>query len=120
MSSGAFTITKYEANNGDIFPIKVQPETLSANLGAVNAAPTGAATVNLYARARKNRRSYGVGARLAYVQFTGAAPDDYAPGQTLAIPVLTPTVFNQITAGTTGTYLGSPIRVVSTSNESRK
>lgn len=120
MSAGNFVISKYEANNGDIFPIRVQPETLTANVGVVNAAPSGAVDVNLYARARKNRRAYGVGARIAYIQFTATPPTGYAENQTLAIPILSKATYDQITASTTGTYLGTAIKVVGTGEESRK
>lgn len=121
MSQGSFVTSKYEANNGDILPIRVQPETLTANLGSANTAPAGTATVSLFARARKSRRSYGVGARIARVRFTAAVPDGYATNQILSVPVLTPTVFNAIIPGaTTGTYLGSPILVIGTSGETRR
>ena len=120
MSAGNFVISRYEANNGDIFPIRVQPETLTANVGVVNAAPAGSVDVNLYARARKNRRAYGVGARIAYVQFTAAAPPGYSEGQTLAIPILSKATYDQITASSTGSYLGVAIKVVGTGEESRK
>lgn len=118
MSSGPFSVSKYEADDGTIYPIKIQPETLTANLGAVNAAPSGAATGKVLAKARKNRRAYGVGARTARVKFTAAVPDGYSPNQILTIPVLTPTVYNGITANaTTGTYLGSPVLIVGKSSE---
>lgn len=121
MSSGLFILSKYEANNGDIHPIRVQPETLAANLGSVNAAPGGASTVGLFATARKNRNAYGLGARKVRIRFTGTVPDGYAPNQLLTVPVLTPTVFNAIVGGaTTGTYLGSPIIVVGTTAETKR
>lgn len=119
MSAGAFTISKYESDSGTIYPIRVQPETLTANLGSANAAPAGTVDGTVLARARKNRRGYGVGARTVRVRFTGAAPDDYAPNQTLSIPVLTPDVFNAIIPNsTTGTYLGAAILVIGKSPES--
>lgn len=120
MSSGPFVLSKYEADNGDIHPIRVQPETLSANVGAANTAPTGSVTVGLFASARKNRRAYGLGARAVRVRFTGAVPDDYAPNQVLTVPVLTPTAFASAIIGATGTYLGSPIIVIGRSPESSR
>lgn len=120
MSAGAFSRSRYQADNGSIHPIRVQPETLAANIGAANAAPTGAVTVPLFARARKSRRAFGLGARSVRVAFTGAVPDGYAPNQILTIPILTPTVFNSIVPDQAGTYLGAPVVVIGTSSESRR
>lgn len=120
MSAGQFARSRYQANNGDIHPIRVQPETLLANIGAVNAAPTASVDVPLFARARKSRRAFGLGARSVRVQFTGQPPTGYAENQVLTIPILTQAVFNQITVDQAGTYLSSPIVVIGTSEESRR
>lgn len=120
MSAGSFTRGRYQADNGSIHPIRIQPETAAANIGAVNAPPTGAVTVPLFARARKSRRAFGLGARTVRVRFTAAVPDGYAPNQILTIPILTPTVFNGITPDQTGTYLGAPVVVIGTTAESRR
>jgi len=43
MSAGAFQSSKYEANGGNIYKIRVQPETVSATIdGVSNAAPAAA------------------------------------------------------------------------------
>lgn len=119
MSAGVFTISKYEADSGDIHPIRVQPETIAANLGTANSAPTAAVDNELFARVGGGNRAYGVRARYATVRFTGAAPEGYAPNTTLKIPVLTEATFDQIVPGqSTGTYLGSAIVVVSKVRES--
>lgn len=121
MSAGNFTLSRYEADNGDIHPIRVQPETLTANIGGANTPPAGAVDVGLFATARKNRRAYGIGARVARVRFTGAPPDGYADNQTLTVPILTPDIFDGLVAGaTTGTYLGSPVQVIGLSSETRR
>lgn len=120
MSAGAFVRSKYEADNGDIHPIRVQPETLLANLGEVNAAPSGDVTVALFATARKSRRSYGVGARTVRVRFTAAVPDGYEPGQILSVPILTPDAFVAAQTAQTGTYLGSAVEIVGSTSESRR
>lgn len=118
MSAGVFILTKYEADNGDIRPIRVQPETLAANLGSVNAAPAGTADTVGFARVGGGRRRYGIKARTVRIKFTGALPDGYAPNQILTVPVLTKTVYDAIIAGTTtGTYLGNAIIVVGKSSE---
>lgn len=119
MSAGAFVVSKYETDSGDVQPIRVQPETIAANLGAANSAVATAVTIPLFARAGGSNRAYGIRARYATVRFTGAVPEGYAPNQTLKIPVLSQATFDQIVPGeTTGTYLGSPIVVVSRVRES--
>lgn len=121
MSAGAFIETKYEADNGDIYSIRVQPDTLTAALGAPNAAPAGAVTQPLFATARKSKRAYGMGARTARVRFTGAVPTGYLAGSILTIPVLTLAVYNGLNKTTTGlTYLASPVQFVGKTAQSEK
>lgn len=120
MSQGAFLETKYQADNGDVHPIRVQPETVAASLGTANIAPTGAVTIDLFATARKSKRSYGVGARTARLRFTGAVPDGYKPGQVLTVPVLTIAVYNGLTRASTITYLGQPAALVGKSAETKR
>lgn len=120
MSSGAFSRAKYESDAGGIYAIRVLPPTLAANVGAVNAAPSGTIDQPLRARARKNRGSLGIGARTARVQFTGEPPTGYSGSAILTVPILTRAVFNQITPDQTGTYLGKPIIVVGTTPESKR
>jgi len=120
MSAGNFTRTRYEADNGEIHPIRVQPETIAANVGAANAAPTGAVTVGLSARVSGGRRQLGLTARSVRLQFTGTIPDGYAENSTLTIPVLTPATFTAATVGTTGSYLGAAVVVVGRSPESSR
>ena len=118
MSAGNFTRSRYETDSGAILPIRVQPETLAANVGSVNAAPGGAVDGLGSARARGSRRQLGVIARSVTVAFTGALPDDYAENQTHRIPIMTPAVYNAANPGTTGTYLGVPIVVIGKNPES--
>lgn len=117
MSSGAFTTSKYEANSGTVYGIKVQPETLAANVGAANAAPAGVVDGEGSVRVGGGNRQLGIKARSVSVRFTATVPDGYLAGQTYRIPILTPTVWNGANKGTTGTYLGSPIVVVGKSPE---
>lgn len=114
MSAGVFTISKYEADSGDIHPIRVQPETIAANIGTANSPPTAAVDNSLFARSGGGNRAYGIRARYVTVRFTGAAPDGYAPNTRLKIPVLTSQAWDDAVPGeTTGTYLGAAIQVVS-------
>lgn len=119
MSAGAFILSRYQADNGDIHPIRIQPETALANVGGVNSPPAGAADVAVFARTGGGKREYAKKARSVSVRFTGAAPDGYAPNTTLRIPILTSSIFDDIIpGGTTGTYLGSPVIVIGKQAES--
>lgn len=118
MSAGNFVRSRYQSDSGTIFSIRVQPETISANVGAANAAPTGTVDGIGSARARGGRRQIGIVARSVTVAFTGALPEGYAANQTHRIPILTTTVYNGANIGGTGTYLGSPIVIVGKNPES--
>lgn len=112
MSAGAFLVTKYQSNAGNIYGITVQPETVAANIGAVNAAPAGAVDQEVSARVGGGNNAIGIKARSVTVKFTATPPSGYLAGQTLRIPILTQTVYNGIGKGTTGTYLGVAVVVV--------
>lgn len=119
MSSGVFTLASYGADNTDrVYPIKVQPETLTLSIGAAtNAAAGGAITEEVSARVSGSRRSIGLHARTVRVRFTGTAPTGYETGGTITLPILTPTVYAGIKRGDTGTYLGATVQVVGKSPE---
>lgn len=118
MSAGIFVYSRYERSDGPIHRIRVQPETLTAELptGTANAAPAGPIDASITARARGSRRRYGITARKVLVEFTGALPDGYS-GDPVSIPILTQAVFNGISLGTVGLYLGQPVSVLSTTRE---
>lgn len=118
MSAGVFSRSKYETNAGTILNARVQPETLAANIGAVNAAPAGAVNGLGSAKMRGGSREIGVKARRVTVAFTGAVPDGYKPNSVVSIPIMTPAVYNGISVGTTGTYLGVAVVVIGTRAES--
>ena len=113
MSAGVFVNSRYEADNGEIHPCRVQPETVAANIGSANSAPAGAVTIPFKARSSGGRRAYGLKMRAVSVRFTAALPDGYAANQILRIPVLSKSVYDAVVANeTTGTYLGASIIVV--------
>lgn len=120
MSSGTFTIAKYQADSGEIHPIRVQPETLLLNVGSVNAQATGTLSSDISVRARKGKREFGIGARTVSFRFTAAPPTDYAANQTYTMPILTAAVWDAAVKGTTGTYLSTAIQVAGKSRESVK
>lgn len=119
MSSGVFTISRYETDLGDVAPIKVQPETLAATLGTVNAGATGTPTPGFpSAQTSQSKRALGVNARTVSIKFApGAEPADYAPGSVLRVPVLTKARFDALSKGSAVTYLGSTGEVAGKSPE---
>jgi len=119
MSAGAFARSKYEADNDDVHPIKVQEETLTANLGGVNAAPAGAVDNTQRVRVSGGKRAYGVKARYASIRFTAQPPATYKADQVLRIPILTKAIFDGLIPDvTTGTYLNVACIVVGKTGQS--
>lgn len=117
MSSGAFVYSRYELNNGDIARIRVQPETLAANIGGVNAAPAGAVTLPVTVRTSNGNRQFGIKPRTVTLKWTATVPDGYKEGSLVTIPLLTPTIYDALLPGTAGTYLGVAVEVVGRSPE---
>lgn len=120
MSAGSFIFSRYETDEGDIFDIKVQPETLTLSLnGATNTAPTGAVdgtgSVNVSGSLRQN----GVNARRVRFRFSGEPPTGYKPSSVISLPILQQSVYETMTAtrGATGTYLGAAIQLVGGTKE---
>lgn len=119
MSSGTFSRSKYQADNGDIHPVRIQPETALAVFapGGPNTAPAAAVDNPTYARVSGGRRRYGLKCRSVRIQFQDPAPDGYAPNSTITLPVLTTAVYNAITPGGTVSYLNSTADIVGKSPE---
>lgn len=97
---GVFTLSKYETDNGDVVPIKLQPETLTATLGgAANAAPTGAYSLGFpSADVSRSKKAIGIHARTVSVKITTPAAD-YAGNGLVRIAVPNPTVYNGVSKG---------------------
>lgn len=117
MSAGNFDITFYESTDlgGAIMIAKVQPETLLLFInGTANTAAAGPATIPLRIKVSGGNNEYGVKPRKVTIAFTDQAdlPDGYS-GEELTIPVMTQAAYAQYTVGSTGTYLGSPVQVIS-------
>ncbi len=125
MSAGAFESAFYETsaeNGGFVLRCRVQPETLAATIGGVaNASAAGPATAPGSATISQGRRTAGVNMRYVRLGFTddGDIPEDYT-GQPLIIPVLDPATFTAWTLGAEGTYLDSPVEVLSRVGETVK
>ena len=79
----AYSKTKYEADNGQVHPIRLQPDTLTA-AGSV---PAGGVTSPISADIRKSKREYGLGPRgVSASRTVGTAPDTFK--KRIFIPVL--------------------------------
>lgn len=122
MSAGAFTETKYQAEDGYVYPIRVQPETVSLTIGGkANDAPAGSiAPAAGFVRVSGGKRTYGITPRKIAIRFTGALPSGYKAGTIYRIPVLDPANYASYISPKlqTGTYLSQPILVVGKSGES--
>lgn len=115
MSAGDFVNSKYQSDEGGIYAIRVQPETLALTInGTANTAPAGDVDQEGLARVSGSRRRIGLKARLVRFRFTAAPTGGgYSVGDILSLPILTQATYNAIPkAGATGTYLGAAIEVV--------
>lgn len=118
MSAGAFTSSRYAAEAGTIHPIRVQPETLAATIGGTaNDPPAGAANSKISARVSNGNRQFGLKPRRVSFKFTGALPTGYKADQVLTIPALTKAFWDLAIKDAEGTYLGLPIKIVSSLSE---
>lgn len=118
MSAGAFTRTFYEDDDGDIHPIRVQPETLSATFASTaNAAPAGPTDSDISAQITGSRRGLGLFARYVTVRFTATPPTGYLANQSYKIAVPTLSVFNGISVNGVAEYLGVAAQVISKTSE---
>lgn len=102
MSAGQFSRAKYETDEGDIHPIRVQPETIIAT---INPEPAGEITGTVSARVSGSRRQYGILARTGRFTWDGDAPDGYKEAGVITIPILTPEAYDAIKANVKFTYL---------------
>lgn len=119
MSSGPFTRTFYEGNNGDIYRVRVQPETLAATIGGTaNSAPAGPATVPISAKVSKGRNEIGIGCRKIRAFFE-TPPTGYV-SQTIEIPILQPDLFDGLNGGEAVSYLSATGEVIGFTAESRR
>ena len=118
MSSGAFSLTRYQTDQGNIVNIKVQPETVAASINsATNTAPTADLTAGFpSAKVSGTRRTLGINARTITIKFT-ASKAGYKDDSPIKIPALTPAFFNACQVGATGSYNGTNCRVVGRSPE---
>lgn len=114
MSAGPFLISKYEADDGSVRPIRIQPETLGF---LDNAEPSGGAD-GPYVKVSGSRRSFGLHPRkITISRSVGNA--DYGTGKAYAsLPILTKQVFDDATVGSTVAYAGVDWVIASKTSES--
>lgn len=123
MSAGNFVYGKYQADNGDIYDCKRQPETVGLILnGITNTEPAGDVDQSGSARLTGSRRKYGVRAREVRLRFTAAPPTGYSPDDILTVPIFTLDNYNAMTTvkRPVGTYLGTAVVFVGKTGESVK
>ena len=114
MSAGAFVRARYQASYGkgrEIHPIRVQPETVTLDVGGVtNALPEDAISNPISALVSRGRRSRGLIVRTVTIQAPiSDQPDGYLPGGLTTLPCLTETFFQACAAAddtTVVNYLG--------------
>lgn len=120
MSAGQFEFGRYQSSAGEIYTVRVQPETKAFAVGALtNSYPTGTATVlGRYPLNLGGKRRKPFSARSVSIRFTGAVPDGYAANSVIRIPIFRPEFYDAISIGATaGTYLGVACEVVGKSAE---
>jgi hypothetical protein len=121
MSAGVFSVVKYSSNTlATVHRIRIQPETLAAQLGATaNAEPTGTAVLPS-AQVSRGRRALGINARTITLKFAlGNEPDGYKADSPITIPWLqNNAAFTGAVPGVTVvTYLGEEAILVGTQAE---
>lgn len=116
MSAGRYNRTaKYEDENGNIRPIRVQPETIAA----WNPEPAGSSS-GLYVKVGGGKRKLGTHARIARFEWKGAPPTGYDDRGTIALPILTSAAFLGLTFETDYAYLGGTLNLVGRTPESSR
>ena len=123
MSAGNFIRSRYQDDVGNIYRIRIQPETTGLQLnGATNTPPTGDPDQPVSANATGSLRQNGCNARRVRIRFTDAPPAGYGANQILTIPVLRLAAFNTMIAvqGATGSYLGAACELVGYTSEKRR
>lgn len=107
MSAGAFTRGRYQSDNTDVHPIRVQPETILATFGTTQniepSAPIGDGLPS--AKVSGGRRQFGVNARFAVIAFEDDPPDGYKLNSPIKIPILLLTTYAGISKGQSVSYL---------------
>lgn len=118
MSAGKFIDAKYQANDGKIYPIRIQPETKTTLIGGDdNNEPIQDFTGGLpTVKVSGGRRGFGVhprGVVLELQENGSGVTAEYKAGQKYRVPILTTGVWNGINKGDDALYLGLDAKVKS-------
>jgi len=121
MSAGPFVFGTYLTPESFTVACKVQPESEALTIGGQrnvfqNDTPIAIGTVPLNTGAR---RKGPFSARSVTLKFTDTIPAGYSANSRPRVPIFTTTLFNQISKGATGTYLGAAVEVVGVSAHKR-
>lgn len=112
MSAGPFESGKYQDNAGNVWEVRVQPETKELSLGGTsNAYPSDSLTADLPTLPIKlgSRRGFGITMRSVTVELTADGTGqtaEYAEGNKYTIAVFDPANWAGYAKDQTGTYLG--------------
>lgn len=125
MSAGPFSVGRYQRNDGTVHPVRCQPETVALTLGGdpnnfPAAAGEGTQKSDISAQISGSRRSLGLHTRLVRVKFgstAGAAPDGYSLGGAINLPVFQKSLWDSISKGDSGNYLGKVVTITSKTDE---
>lgn len=119
MSQGSFNQGFYQADSGEVHVIRHQPETAALAIdGVTNSVAAGPATSEFWVKANQGARAFGLRPRAVKVRWTGVAPVGFKASAVLSVVVFQTSVFNGISIGDAGTYLGSAIEVTGKRGES--
>lgn len=120
MSAGRFEDVAYETDAGELFPARVQPETLAMTIAgtpnspAAGPIPSGRPTI----RMRAGKRDFGIIPRSVTLKLpNGGTPPPGYTGDNLVVPVLTASLFAGAAKNATVVYLGATWRIASKSSE---
>ena len=121
MSNGPFEDSKYAADDGTVYGIIVQPETLSLTMGGVaNTPQTGDRTGSVLARSSGSRRGYGMFARVGRFRIVTPGSSGLAVGRVITLPLLNGDIYDEFEKPNTGTYNTATIAAVGRSPERKK
>lgn len=113
MSSGVFVGASYESDRaGQVYPCRVQPETITGWNPDGGAVTAGLPRV----RVRQGRREFGVYCR----RISGiwdSPPSGYEAGGTVIVPIFTKAAFDAISLNQLLVYLGGDFTVIGKSSE---
>ena len=107
MSSGPFVILGYECDNGDVRPIRVQPETETVQ----NTEATGS-VAGAFVFAKRKSKGYGTFARQVVLSQTVGLLNNTAK-KYISLPVFTKAAYDDLAPGMDFEYNGDTWKVAS-------